>query len=218
MDCLYCQNWHYRETSPTLGETHSAQALADAANARTFCVCFFGGDPASQMAHALSASRRLARREVRICWESNGSMHPRLLDAALQLSLETGGCVKFDLKAYDEGLHVALTGVSNRRTLDNFARAARRYAERPNPPPVVASTLLVPGYVGADQVSQIARFVAALDPRIPYALLAFAPQCAMPDLPCTPLRQAEEAEAAARAAGLLNVRLGNRHLLGWEGP
>jgi len=35
----------------------------------------------------------------------------------------------------------------------------------------------------------------------------------MPDLPRTSVRHAEEAEAAARAAGLTNVRIGNRHLL-----
>jgi pyruvate formate lyase activating enzyme len=83
-------------------------------------------------------------------------------------------------------------------------------------PLVIASTLLVPGYVEADQVGQIARFIASINPHIPYALLAFAPHFYMPDLPCTSVRQAEEAEAAARAAGLVNVRVGNRHLLGWE--
>ncbi len=123
-DCLFCQNWHYREASPTKGQTISARDLASVANSRTFCVCYFGGDPASQMPHALAASRYLAGRGVRVCWETNGTMHPRLLDAAVQVSLDTGGCIKFDLKAYDEGLHLALTGVSNRRTLENFARAA----------------------------------------------------------------------------------------------
>lgn len=215
-DCLFCQNWHYRESLPARSKTISAQELAAAANPRTFCVCYFGGDPASQMPHALAASRYLARRRVRVCWETNGTMHPRLLDAAVQYSLDTGGCVKFDLKAFDEGLHIALTGISNRRTLDNFARAARRCRERPRPPLVVASTLLVPGYVDADQVSKIAQFIAGLDPQIPYALLAFAPQFHMSDLPCTAARHAQKAEAAARAAGLVNVRVGNRHLLGWE--
>ena len=38
----------------------------------------------------------------------------------------------------------------------------------------------------------------------------------MADLPCTSGRHAQEAEAAARAAGLRNVRLGNRHLLDWN--
>jgi pyruvate formate lyase activating enzyme len=151
---------------------------------------------------------------VRVCWETNGTMHPRLLDRAVQYSLDTGGCVKFDLKAFDEELHRALTGISNRRTLENFARAARRFGERLDLPLVIASTLLVPGYVDADQVGKIARFIASFDPRIPYALLAFAPSFYMSDLPCTSARHARQAEAAARAAGLVNVRVGNRHLLG----
>jgi pyruvate formate lyase activating enzyme len=61
-----------------------------------------------------------------VCWETAGTSNPELLDRAVQLSLETGGCIKFDLKARDEALHTVLTGESNRRTLENFARAARR--------------------------------------------------------------------------------------------
>jgi pyruvate formate lyase activating enzyme len=215
-NCLFCQNWRFREMSPAKDEPISARDLAAVANSRTFCVCYFGGDPASQMPHALAASRYLARLGVRVCWETNGTMHPKLLDAAVQCSLDTGGCIKFDLKAFDEELHLALTGISNRRTLDNFARAARRHSERPQPPLVVASTLLVPGYVETDQVGKIAQFIAALDPQIPYALLAFAPHFHMDELPCTSVRHAREAEAAARAAGLAKVRIGNRHLLGRE--
>jgi len=214
-NCLFCQNWHFRQLSPETGEIVSADELASAANSRTYCVCYFGGDPATQMPHALAASKRLAARGVRICWETNGMMHPKLLDAAVQYSLDTGGCIKFDLKAFDDGLHRALTGVSNRRTLDNFSRAARRCAERPEPPLVIASTLLVPGYVEAGEVHKIARYIAALNPQIPYALLAFAPNFYLSDLPCTSTRQAEVAEAAARDAGLMNVRVGNRQLLGW---
>ena len=213
LNCLFCQNWHFRETSPTESPGVSADQLAETANAQTYCVCFFGGDPASQMPHALVAGRQLARKGVVVCWETAGTSSPRLLDQALQLSIETGGCVKFDLKAYDETLHLALTGCSNRRALENFARAAARFDERPDPPPVVASTLLVPGYVDAEEVGRIARFIAGLNPRIPYALLAFAPQFYMDDLPRTSARHALEAESAARAAGLTDVRTGNRHLL-----
>lgn len=193
-----------------------AAELAAAANAHTFCICYFGGDPASQMPHALASSKLLARRGVRVCWETNGTMYPKLLDAAVQYSLDSGGCIKFDLKAYDEGLHIALTGISNQRTLENFARAACRFDERAELPLVIASTLLVPGYVDAEQVSKIALFIAAINPRIPYALLAFVPSFYMPDLPCTSAQHALQSEAAARAAGLVNVRVGNRHLLGWD--
>ncbi len=210
-DCVSCQNWHFRLKRPP-GRI-SAGELAAQAHRRTFCVCYFGGDPTPQMPHALATSRLLADQGVTVCWETNGSMHPRFLDQAVDLSLRTGGCVKFDLKALDENLHLALTGVSNRRTLENLRRAARRTPERPDPPLVVASTLLVPGYVDAEEVGRIAEFLAAIDPDLPYALLGFHPHFFIPDLPRTSVRHAEEAEAAARAAGLTRVRVGNRHLL-----
>ena len=213
LNCLFCQNWHFRQVAPLRRSLLSSEALAGAANDRTYCVCFFGGDPASQMPHALDAARRLAERGTVVCWETAGTSHPRLLDRALELSLTTGGCVKFDLKAHDEGLHIALTGASNRRTLENFARAAFRARERRQPPLVIASTLLVPGYVEAQEVGRIARFIAEIDPSTPYALLGFAPHFLMDDLPVTSLVQAQAAEAAARDEGLSNVRVGNRHLL-----
>jgi pyruvate formate lyase activating enzyme len=123
LDCLFCQNWHFREvdnesaagTSARAAGT-SARELAEHANEGTYCVCFFGGDPASQMPHALASARALAERGVVICWETAGTAHPKLMDRAVRYSLETGGCLKFDLKAYTESVHVALTGWSNRQT------------------------------------------------------------------------------------------------------
>jgi pyruvate formate lyase activating enzyme len=212
-NCLYCQNWHFREIDQSLSAGTSAARLASAARPETHCVCFFGGDPASQMGHAIAAGRLLAERGLAVCWETNGTAHQRLMDRAVEMSLCTGGCVKFDLKAHDDNLHRVLTGVSNRRTLDNLARAAARFDERPGRPLVVASTLLVPGYVDPEEVARIAGFIAGLNPMIPLVLLGFAPTFLMPDLPPTSVRHAEEAEAAALAAGLRTVRVGNRHLL-----
>ena len=77
-----------------------------------------------------------------------------------------------------------------------------------------ASTLLVPGYVDRQEVSNLARFISSLSPDIPYSLLAFAPQFMMRDLPTTSRRHAEECLAEAQAQGLKRVRVGNVHLLG----
>lgn len=215
-NCLFCQNWHYRQAKPGKERTISAIELASAANQRTFCVCFFGGDPSSQMPHALATSHHLAKQGIRICWETNGMMHPKFLKRAIEYSMETGGCLKFDLKAYDEGIHYALTSVSNQRTLENFAKAGERFAGRPELPLVIASTLLVPGYVEAEEVGKIATFITSINPDIPYKLLAFAPSFYMTDMPFTSISHANAAEQAARNAGLRNVRLGNRHLLGYS--
>jgi pyruvate formate lyase activating enzyme len=211
-NCLFCQNWHYRQMSPGQ-ESTTAQELADKANRRTFCVCYFGGDPTSQMPHALATSKILAERGVRVCWETNGSMQPRLLERAVALALETGGCIKFDLKAHDGNLHHVLTGVTNERTLENFARAAAHIPRRREPPLVIASTLLVPGYVDVQEVGRLATLIASLDPTIPYSLLGFHPHFFMPDLPRTSVRHARECEEAAKEAGLVNVHIGNLHLL-----
>jgi pyruvate formate lyase activating enzyme len=215
-DCLYCQNWHFREESLT-APLRSAEALAAAAGPATACICFFGGDPAPQLPYALHAAR-LARernrgRILRICWETGGAMAPELLDEMAEMALSSGGCIKFDLKAWDDTLHRSITGSTNRRTLENFRRVAARTAERPDPPLLVASTLLVPGYVDAQEVQRLARFVAGLDVRIPYSLLGFHPDFVFGDLPPTSREQARCCLEAARAQGLTRVRIGNRHLL-----
>ena len=215
-NCLFCQNWHFK-THSLAGRRRSADELAAAVTPRTRCICFFGGDPSCQVEHALAAATKAREqrdgRILRICWETNGSMFFGALQQAAELSLESGGCVKFDLKAWDEPLHRALCGVSNRRTLSNFEHLAGMISQRPDPPLAVASTLLVPGYVGAKQVGRIAEFIAGLDPTIPYALLAFHPAFEMHDLPTTSRQQADDCLAAAQAAGLTRVRLGNVHLL-----
>ena len=185
---------------------------------RTSCICYFGGDPSPQMPFSLKASRqameKAADRILRICWETNGSVNPDLLDQMLDIAIESGGCVKFDLKARDPSLHLALTGVTNERTLNNFTRAAEKISRRPSPPLLIANTLLVPGYIDPEEVSAIAGFVADLNPDIPYSLLAFHPQFFMSDMPVTSKALANQCLQAARESGLNNVRLGNVHLLG----
>jgi pyruvate formate lyase activating enzyme len=218
LDCLGCQNWQFREVNAESAPTLSAGELAAQANSYTYCACFFGGDPASQMPHALATAKLLSHKGVRVCWETAGTAESKLMDRALALSLDSGGCLKFDIKAVTEPLHEALAGLGNRQTLANFARAARRFGERPDPPLLVASTLLIPGYVDANEVRLIAAFIAEQDPRIPFALLGFRPSYLMSDLPPTSTAHAEEARQAAMEAGLKNVRIGNAHLLGSDYP
>ncbi|MFQ5895645.1 MAG: radical SAM protein [Nitrospinota bacterium] len=216
-NCLFCQNWSYRELAQARTPKLTAEELADQVDAATACICFFGGDPSPQIGHAIAASqlalKKAGSRPLRICWETNGSMNPRVLRHAARLAMDSGGTVKFDLKAWDDNLHEALCGVSNRRTLENFRWLAEFGKQRREPPLAVASTLLVPGYVDAREVGEIARFIASIDPAIPYSLLGFHPHFFMTNLATTSRRHAEQCEKAAREASLANVHMGNRHLL-----
>jgi pyruvate formate lyase activating enzyme len=215
-DCLYCQNWHFREETLKARKIPVSRLVSDV-DEKTSCICYFGGDPSAQLPFSLAASRQALagkkKKILRICWETNGSMHPGLLDEMIDLALNSGGCIKFDLKAWDENLHKALTGVTNRRTLENFRRAGGKFRARPVPPLLIASTLLVPDYVEEKEVRSLARFIASINPEIPYSLLAFYPHFYMSDLPLFSRSTAEKCFHAAQEEGIRNVRLGNIHLL-----
>ena len=81
------------------------------------------------------------------------------------------------------------------------------------PPLLIASTLLVPGYIDEEEVQGISRWIASLDPDIPFALLAFYPQFFFKDLPVTPRDLAIRCKEVAQGEGLRRVRIGNLHLL-----
>jgi pyruvate formate lyase activating enzyme len=215
-NCLYCQNWTFRRETQSL-ETRTVGELVSDFDEKTACICYFGGDPAPQLPFSIKASRlaRAKRRDkiLRICWETGGAMHPSLLRDVTTLALDSGGCVKFDLKAWDENLHIALTGITNRRTLENFQWAGSQLNRRRVPPPVLASTLLVTGYIDENEVRHIARFIASVNPDIPYSLLGFYPHFFMSDLPRTSRALAEKCRKIAHEEGLKRVKIGNVHLL-----
>jgi len=218
-DCLYCQNYHHKNIK--LGNKVSKSELLEAykSNIRTSCVCFFGGSPEPHFSFALAVSKSIYEyaqkhnRIARICWEWNGYGNTRLVKRAAEISLISGGNIKFDLKAFNSNLHKALTGVDNKVVLKNFELVAKEYFDqRPDLPILNATTLLVPGYIDEEEIEKIAEFIANLNDEIPYSLLGFAPQHEMIDLPYTSRELAERCYKVAKRH-LKNVNIGNKHIL-----
>lgn len=216
-NCLFCQNWHFREGAKSLTQIVSAEDLASQVNEKVSCICFFGGDPGPQMPHAIETSRialeNAKGRVLRVCLETNGNHNKFLLRKFAKLSLESGGTIKFDLKVFEEALSFALSGASNKTTLRNFEMLSKYHGKRLEVPFLHASTLLVPGYVSLEEIRKISEFIANLNPSIPYSLLAFYPTFFMNDLPFTSRDFAFKAYKVAKEAGLEKVRIGNIHLL-----
>ncbi len=216
-NCLFCQNWTHKILSS--GRRVTSRELVDLTlrNDRITCWCWFGGSAEPQLPFAINTSRILLEekggRVCRVCWEWNGDGNRALVKRAAELSLVSGGNVKFDLKALDAVLHVALTGMPNEQTLKNFELVYREfYNERRDVPVLGATTLLVPHYVDEEEVSNIAKFIAELDDTIPYNLLVFHPDFLMSDVPITPERQVLGCYRAAKKY-LKNVTVSNLHLL-----
>ncbi len=215
-NCLFCQNASHKEFPKHLINVEEFVKTIRK-NEQISCMCFFGGSPEPQLPFALKASKRaleLKKKILRICWEWNGCGNSSLVRKAAQYSLKTGGNIKFDLKAATPSLSLAVSGVDNTKAFENFEMIAKEfYNERPNLPLLMASTLLVPGYVSAAEVEQIALFISEINPDIPYSLLAFYPAFKMMDLPPTSKTQASECYHIAKKY-LNRVNVGNLHILG----
>ena len=218
-NCLFCQNSSHKrfdEGYVVKIDRFVQQVLEDK---RYSCICYFGGSPEPQLSFAVKASKKILeekdeKRIVRICFEWNGCGNPKLVREAAQLALESGGNIKFDLKAFNPDLALALSGVPNRRAFENFELIAKEfYGERKDVPVLTATTLLVSGYVDHVEVEQIAKFIADLNPEIPYSLLVFHPDFQMRDLTITPIKQVKLCLEVAKKH-LKKVHVGNLHLLG----
>ncbi len=228
LDCAFCQNPEHKSMvlPPRMPRyIRGVDDLVEEALApRVRCICYFGGDPTPHSPLLIAASKKILKearergqRFKRICWETDGLMNPGLMKAAARISLVSGGIVKVDWKAWTPSIYEALTGVDGERAVErlktNTAIVSRLGRERPEPPLLVVSVLLVPGYVTPSEVYGIAGYLASMDPQPPLVLLAFYPAHRMRDLPPTSRDHMEKAVRAAREAGIREVYIGNEWLL-----
>jgi len=213
-DCLFCQNASYRTMMSRGSPLMTPEELSSAADDYTACVCYFGGDPACNPEHSLMTSRLLNEsKHVRVCYETNGNISKKWIDTIADIVKTTGGTLKFDLKAVTPNIYETLTGISNSVVLRNFKELASAYRNRDGEF-LLASILLVPGYIDIPEVVKICSFIADCDSSIPTALLGFSPHHAMSDLPRTSREHARAALDVSKEVGLENVRIGNLGLLG----
>lgn len=210
-NCLFCQNWHYRDHRTR----ETTDALVRAADPTTGCICFFGGDPTPFALHTCEVARRVLTRDrkTRVCWETNGSASSDVMKHWIDYALESNGCIKIDFKTFSENLNVALCGASNKNTKRNIQLTAQAMRERVNPPVLIVSTLLIPGYIDEQELTSMAQFISSIDTSIPWSFLGFCPHFYFTDMPRTSHRQADMALAIAKEHGIENTHMGNVHLL-----
>jgi pyruvate-formate lyase-activating enzyme len=109
-----------------------------------------------------------------------------------------------DIKAWEEETHRWLTGCTNHHILGLPAEILRRGFV------LEVLSLYIPGVVTCDQLEKIARHLADVDPCIPFTILAFFPEHRMGSYRTPTTSEMIEAYDKVKAAGLQNVRLGNR--------
>lgn len=221
-DCLFCQNASHKLFSKKNFFDVDILVNQIVKNEKITCLCYFGGTPEAQLPFSINLAEKILEkitdetRMMRICYEMNGTGNTDLMEKCMRIAIKTGGNIKFDLKTFNEKLNLALCGVSNNRTLENFKFLAENYfGTRKDLPEMSACTLMVPGYTNHEEVEQIAKFVSSINDEIPYSLLIFHGDYQMRDLGITARKQALKCVEVAKKY-LKRVNLGNKFLLGFS--
>jgi len=205
MHCAYCQNWVTSQTlrDPAAGaqaRAVSAAWLVEAASERGCrIVTSTYNEPliTAEWAHDVFVRARDAG--LLATFVSNGHATAEVLD---YLAPVLDAC-KVDLKAFSQKTYEALGG-----KLAAVLETIRGLAARGIWTEVV--TLVVPGLNDSDgELADIAGFLAAVSPDIPWHVTAFHPDYRMTDPPPTPAATLARAAAIGERAGLRFVYAGN---------
>jgi len=112
-----------------------------------------GGEPTLKRRFLVKLVSRLREIADWIVLDTNGYLlTPEYLEELLKAGLSE---VMFDLKAYDEHIHVWYTGFSNKKVLENIEYASKKVK-------ITVNTVLIPDIVGEEEVEKIAKFIAEI--------------------------------------------------------
>ena len=117
---------------------------------------FFGGGEPTLDPEIKTIIRALKRESIKVWIITNGEY----LDDEL-VSLVKG--ITFSIKAFDEKLHIKITGVSNKKILENF----RKYAKSNK---IVAETVYDGKYVKCSEITKIARFISSINKKMSFRI------------------------------------------------
>ncbi len=202
--CKFCQNWQlsqaYRLGLPR--ETYDLPPEAVIRLAReteSQGIAYTYNEPVTWIEYAHDSSL-LAQPEYYTVFVSSGYetlqawvyMHG-LLDAA-----------NIDLKAFSEEFYRDIVTARLHPVLESIQHAKELGFW------IELTTLIIPGYNDSeDELRRLARFIARLDPFIPWHVTRFHPDYQMMHVPPTPLERLKRAYEIGREEGLKYVYIGN---------
>ncbi|MFC1858914.1 radical SAM protein [Thermodesulfobacteriota bacterium] len=187
--CLNCQNWtisQYPDNGRVLRGYPEPKELAvecmdylDSRAAKQMGAdrIFFSGGEATLHLPYIEKTVEYARHiksETKVNFDTNGY----LTEESLQRVLGFTTSITYDIKAYHEEVHMALTGASSGPVLRN-AEFIGKYAKDK----LWEFRVLVIPKINDQEIRPITEFVADIDPSLPICFLAFRPNYALENHP-----------------------------------
>ena len=216
--CLNCQNWTISQY-PDNGfnqrgyqkPENLAQECIDALSSRTATtmgadrIFFSGGEPTIHLPYieAVIQEARRIRPDIRVNFDTNGYLTEESLERVLAFTTS----ITYDIKAFTDEVHRALTGASVYPVIRNAAYIAQHGRGK-----IWEYRILVIPKINEGEIRPLTEFLARLDPSLPVCFLAFRPNFALESHPGATLSLMKRCLDMAKRSGLSNT-----HWAGYTG-
>jgi len=203
--CLHCQNYSIsqlpgddREIAGEMVSPQRVVALARQTGCRSIAYTYT--EPTIFLEYAMDIAKLASLEGLKNVFVTNGYITP---DALRAMGPYLDGA-NIDLKAFSDEFYRTVCGARLQPVLDSI----RLYKELGIW--VEVTTLLIPNHNDSEEeISKIARFLADIDPDLPWHVTQFYPTHRLRDQPRTPVKTLERARQIGIEAGLKYVYQGN---------
>ncbi|MDY6988438.1 MAG: radical SAM protein [Thermodesulfobacteriota bacterium] len=206
--CLNCQNWtisQYPDNGCRQRGYEDPEALARecvhhltslfAGRMGADRIFFSGGESTIHLPYIEEVVERARKQkpETKVNFDTNGYMTEKSLDRVLAFATS----ITYDLKAYDDEVHLALTGASSKPVLRNAEYIGKKAKEK-----LWEYRILVIPQINEDEIRPLTEFIASIDPSLPTCFLAFRPNFVLDQHPGAATALMERCLAMAEESGL----------------
>jgi pyruvate formate lyase activating enzyme len=204
--CGFCQNWQIsqaprRKGGGIAGEPFPPEAVVRAAlDQGCRSISYTYTEPTIFFEYAFDTARLARDAGLANNFVTNGYMTAEALETVRPYL----DAANVDLKAFEDATYKKVCGARLGPVLESIRRM-REFGIW-----VEVTTLVVPGLNDSDaELAGIARFIASVDPAVPWHISRFHPDFDYTEAPPTPLATLRRAGDIGRAAGLCHVYIGN---------
>jgi len=179
--CLNCQNWTisqypdngFRQRGYEAPKTLANECLEELSSLparlmRADRIFFSGGEPTIHLGYIEKVMKeaRKVNPGTRVNFDTNGFMTEESLERVLAFATS----ITYDLKAYHDEVHLALTGASSKPVLRNAENIGRRAKDK-----LWEYRITVIPKINEGEIKPLTEFIADIDPSLPVCFLAFRP-------------------------------------------
>lgn len=167
-------------------------------------IFFSGGEPTIHLPYVeeIVNSARKIDPKIKVNFDTNGFLTKKSLNRVIELTTS----VTFDIKAYSDEVHRALTGAPVKPVLRNAKVIGKKAKEKL----WEYRILVIPEIVDLEEVISICEFIASIDPTLPVSFLAFRPNFALDKHYGAPSTLMERIMEEAESIGLENFHWSGR--------